>query len=660
MKRLSENQTMYSLDNEDSKSNLKDMMASYFMEYASYVIKDRAIPDINDGLKPVQRRILHSLWEIDDGSFHKVANIVGNTMKYHPHGDASIYSALVHLANKDYLIEKQGNFGNIYTGDPASAARYIECRLSPLAKRTVFYPEITAYQESYDGRNQEPITLPAKLPLLLLQGVEGIAVGMATRSLPHNFVELLQAQIAILKGQDFMLYPDFLQGGSMDVSQYQDGAGKIRIRARIDRLTEKTLIIREIPPSCTTESLINSIEDAANKGKVKISGINDYTAEQVEIEIILPRGSYADHVLDALYAYTDCEVTINSNIMLIRDNHPTQMTSSEILRYNTQKLLADLKMELNLERRKLEDQYHAKGLMQLFIEYRIYQCIEACENEEAIHHEVRSGLAPYVSTLRRSNITDEEVQYLLQIPIRRISRFDRQKNKAELEGILNRITKLDQQLARLEQYAIRYLRRLIKDYGKLYPRRTRITDLDKINVRDVALSNLKVGFDRAGGYVGTVIKSDTPFICTEFDRLLVLKWDGTYQVIPIPEKRYIASVCAVFKLNKKQVYSMIYRNRKTGQMYAKRFRIEKFILERSYQSTPDDTKVEKLFSRQNVVVRCQFAENKRQKQDHCEVEFDAIPIRSATAKGYKIASKSIVKFIQLKRGTEQGEDENGA
>ena len=648
---------------EEGPSALRAMMASHFIEYASYVIKDRAIPHINDGLKPVQRRILHSLREMDDGKFHKVANVVGNTMKYHPHGDASIYNALVHLANKDYFIDKQGNFGNIYTGDVASAARYIECRLSPLAKEVLFNKEITEYVESYDGRNQEPTTLPAKVPVLLMQGTEGIAVGMATKILPHNFPELLNAQIAILRKEEFQVYPDFYQGGVMDVNDYQDGNGKIRLRAKIDLVDQKTLVIREIPATTTTESLMNSIEDAVNKGKLKIASLNDYTAESVEIEVSLPRSIYAEQVLKALYAYTDCEVSISANCLVIVDNRPKIMTVREILEHNTEKLVSDLKRELEIELGKLDDQFHAKTLAQIFIENRIYKRIESCKTYELIIQEVNDGLKTFRPQLKRDIVT-EDIDKLLQIPIRRISQFDIDKNKKDLEDILARIDEVQSHLSNIRRFTVNYLKNLLKKYGNQYTRRTRLENLETVNARDIALSNVKVGWDRSTSYVGTAVKSGETIVCTEYDRIVILSWDGTYKVTAIPEKLYIGSVCSVMKSDKDQVYSMIYRDKKSRISYAKRFRISRYIMDREYKATPPGCKVEKLFDRHGLVLRCEFETVKRQKVNHCELEFDTIPIRGASAKGFKIANKKIVKYLQLKRGSdtqrESEEDEDSS
>ncbi len=635
----------------DGPSVLRTMMSRYYMEYASYVIKERAIPHLDDGLKPVQRRILHSLHEMDDGKFHKVANVVGNTMKFHPHGDASIYDALVNVANKEFFIEKQGNFGNILTGDGASAARYIECRLSPLARDVLFNPEITEFTDSYDGRNKEPVTLPAKVPVLLMQGTEGIAVGMSTRILSHNFNELLDAQIAALNGEEFRLYPDFLQGATMDVSEYNDGNGRVRLRAAIEAVGDKKLVIREIPHSCTTETIIASIEDAAQKGKIKIASITDYTGETIEIEITLPRNVYSDQTVKALYAYTKCEDTISVNCLVIHNNRPVEMTVTDCLRYSAEKLKEDLRRELEIELGKLNDQFHAKTLAQIFIENRVYKRIEEAETYELVKQEVRDGLEQFRHLLNR-DIADEDIERLLQIQIRRISLFDINKNRRDLEDILAKIEEARENLAHLKRYTIGYIKGLKKKYGALYPRRTRIQNMAAVNVKEVALTNVKVGHDRSGGYIGTSVRSEEVITCTEYDKLVILKWDGTYQVLPIPDKLYIGPVCAVFKADKDQVYSMIYRDRKSRVSFAKRFRIDSYIMEKEYGACPKGSKVEKVFDRYGVVIRCEFEPKARQRVDHCELDFEQIPIRGARARGLKIDTRNILKFLQVKRGSD--------
>ncbi|SVA67669.1 uncharacterized protein METZ01_LOCUS120523, partial [marine metagenome] len=410
----------------------------YYLEYASYSIKHRAIPEINDGLKPVQRRILHTLMELDDGKFHKVANVVGQTMKYHPHGDQSIYGALVILANKDLFIDKQGNFGSILTGDEASAARYIECRLTPLAKEVLYNPEITEYVDSYDGRNKEPVSFPAKVPVLLALGTEGIASGMTTRILPHNFIELMEAQIACLRGQTFEVLPDFPTGGMVDVTEYDDGIGKVLVRAKLDTKDPKNIIVRDLPYGSTTESLINSIEDAAKKNKLKIAGISDYTAEEVEIEIRLARGVHSKDTVDALYAFTDCETSISTNLLVILEGHPRILSVTEVIRHNTERLLSILEAELELEAGQLRKRLHAKTLEQVFIENRIYKEIEEINDIKNITEAVRQGFAPYESKIS-AEVTDEDIDTLLKIPIRRISRYDINRAEKEMRDIRRRL-----------------------------------------------------------------------------------------------------------------------------------------------------------------------------------------------------------------------------
>ncbi|OVE77982.1 hypothetical protein BVX99_01080 [bacterium F16] len=644
------------------------MMSGYYMEYASYVIKERAIPDISDGLKPVQRRILHSLFEMDDGKLHKVANVVGNTMKYHPHGDSSIYGALVHMANREFVIERQGNFGNIYTGDPASAARYIECRLSNLAKEVLFNRELTDYVETYDSRNLEPIALPAKVPLLLMQGSEGIAVGMSTRTLPHNFVELLNAQINILRDEPYEIYPDFIQGGIMDVNEYDKGNGKVRLRARIDIDNEKTIVIRQIPASLDTERLIASIESAAQKGKLKIAQIYDYTAENVEIEIKLPRGVYAEQTIKALYAYTDCEISISCNCLVIQDNQPVELDINQVLEYNTTQLKELLKRELEIELGHLGDSFHGKTLVQIFIENRVYKRIEECESAEEILKEVRNGLEPYLhllippaaaqqalaegTTPEPRPIADDDIEKLLKIAIRRISRFDIERNRRELDEIMARTAEILKHLGQLTRFTINYIKRLLKTYGDLYPRRTQLEEIKQVDVKTIALKNLRVGLDRQNGFVGSKVKDENPIQCSEHDRLVILKRDGSYKVVPVMDKMYIGPVLEVYKADKDQIYSIVYRDQKTRKCYAKRFQIKSYIMDKDYRCCPKGAKVEKIFDRYGVVLHCEFRAAPRQRETSCELDFNDVEIRSASARGLKVTDKDVLKFIQIKRGSD--------
>src|SRR6202030_1719820 len=453
---------------------LKDLINENFIQYASYVIRDRAIPQLEDGLKPVQRRILHALYEKDDGRFNKVAYIVGHAMQYHPHGDASIEEALVNLVTKSYLIEGQGNFGNIYTGDPPAASRYIECRLTELARQEIFNPKLTADTPSYDGRNREPLILPSKLPLLLMLGSEGIAVGLSTRVLPHNFIELLKAQVAILQDKRFKLLPDFPQGGLMDASEYDRGNGKIKLRAKIEQRDTNKLVIREIPFSTTTESVIASIEEAARKRRIKIRSISDFTAAQVEILVTLSPGEDQEKAIIALYHFTQCEVAIHSNLVVIKGERPVQMDVDEVIRFNTDQLVSLLKQKLELRRRELRDDFHWKSLVQLFIENRVYQRIEECETYEGVQQAVRKGLEPFRNRLTR-DITMEDVQMLLSLQIKRISKFDLRKNEEDKLKINLELKEVERHLKTLTNYAIDYLQRLIGKYNKQYKRKTQLT-----------------------------------------------------------------------------------------------------------------------------------------------------------------------------------------
>jgi topoisomerase-4 subunit A len=632
------------------------MMAGSFLEYASYVIRDRAIPDAGDGLKPVQRRILHSLFSIDDGRFHKVANVIGHTMQYHPHGDASIGSALVVLANKEYFIERQGNFGNIYTGDEASAARYIECRLTPLAREVLFNPETTEFVDSYDGRNKEPVTLPAKVPVLLMLGADGIAVGMSTRTLPHNFGEVLQAQIAVLRGESFQLYPDFLQGGIMDVSEYDDGRGRIKLRARIEEVNEKVLAIREIPATTTTESLTASIEDVVKRGRMKLSSINDYTAEKVEIEIKLPRGIYAKDAIPQLYAYTHCEVSVSSNILVIEDNMPVEFSVTEVVERSTEQLVRLLKLEQEIRLGKLEDRFHALTLAQLFIENRIYKRIEEKETYEEVLAEVHAGLAPFRDQLKR-DITDEDIEKLLQLAIRRISRFDINRNRQELDKILEDMRETKHNLAHLTDFAIAYLEDLIERFAEAHPRRTEVMALEEVDVKEVALQNIKVGHDRVNQFVGTDVRnsnrSEAPLACTEYDRLLLLRNDGVFRVINIPDKLYIGAVKYLFKYDKEQVFSMLYRHKKSGAHYAKRFQVERFITDREYKALPDGCIIVGLYTNHGMKLRLELKPSKRRQEDEAILDFDEIVMRSATARGFKVTGHPVQNVTVLDRGTSE-------
>jgi len=561
-----------------------------FLDYASYVIRDRAIPNLADGLKPVQRRILWALHTMDDGRFMKVANVTGETMKYHPHGNASIDDALVVIANKRYLIEGQGNFGNIFTGDPAAASRYIECRLTELARQELFNDEITDFVPSYDGRNKEPITLPCKLPLLLMLGTEGIAVGMSSRILPHNFPELLEAQIAILKKQSFKCLPDFQTGGLMDARGYKDGAGEIKVRAKIKIKDESTVTIRELPPTTTTDSLMGSIEDASRKGKIKVKSVNDFTSEEVEIEVKAPAGVTAEKLVDALYAFTDCEVTIASRIVVIRDNRPVELTVSEVLRANTEQLIETLKRELELKESKLQDDLHFRTLERIFIEERIYKKIEQCKTNEAVMAAVYDGFKPFRKELIRE-IVDADVERLLQVRIRRISLFDINKHREEIERVKGELSETRRHLKNLTKYVIGHLEGLLAKYGPLYPRLTKSSRYDEVDAKEVAFKAFKVAYDRESGYIGHKVSGEEFHVeCTRFDKLILVFKDGHYQVVELPEKLFVGPDLVHCGLpERERIFTLAYTNREAT--YLKRFKFGGTIMNKIYHCIPPKSKV---------------------------------------------------------------------
>ena len=632
---------------------LHKLFDSNFLEYTSYVIKERAIPAIEDGLKPVQRRLLQTLHNMDDGRYHKVANVVGETMKLHPHGDASIFAALVNLANKGFLIDRQGNFGNIYTGDQASAARYIECRLSPLALEVMFNKDLTEYVESYDGRTTEPVSLPAKIPLLLLQGAEGIAVGMATRILPHNFRELLQAQIAILTEQDFEIFPDFPQKGLIDITDYDQGNGKVRCRARIKEKNEKTITITEIPYGTTTTSLIDSIEKAAKSGKIKIMSISDYTAEEVEIEIKLPRNIYAKDTIKALYAFTDCEVPLNTNLTLIRGDFPETSTVDEVLKFNTEKLVDDLTRELEIELSRLSQRLHARLLDQIFIEERLYKEIEEVTTYERVVSTVDESLKPYIKRLEQP-VTREDIERLLEIRIKRISRYDIERQAKEIRAIRKDIKEIKTSLQDVVGYTINYLEKLLESYGDDFPRLSEITEFSEVKARKVALSNLTVGYNRETGFLGHSIKAeneqnDIVFSCSEYDRLLLIFSSGMYKVVPVPEKLFVGEeleYAAVFEKN--VVFNIVYRDGVENLAYVKRFRSPKFILDKEYYLFPPHkrSRILLLLLGEGKHARVSLVPSRRARSNIVEIDFDQFLLKNASAKGKRVSPRVARRVVE--------------
>ena len=618
-------------------------MDQNFLEYASYVIKDRAIPDIEDGLKPVQRRILHTMNEIDDGKFNKVANIVGETMKLHPHGDAAIGSALVVMANKEYVIEKQGNFGNLLTGDPASASRYIEARLTPLAKETLFNTELTEYAESYDGRNKEPVVLPCKLPLSLLFGAEGIAVGMSTRILPHNINEIIDAQIAFLQNKSFKLLPDFLSGGMLDAGEYEDGNGKVRVRAKIEITDDKLLTVRELPFGVTTESLIQSIQDAVNKGKFKLSSIDNFTAETVEIELKAARGMDAEKLLKLLYAFTQCEVSISVNMLLIQDNQPVQLNTSEVLKRNTLRLKDLLKQELTLSLQQTKQKWHQRRMEMYFIGEKLYKKLETCDSYEEALQVVRKAVL-HIESILPFPIEQEDIEKLLTLQIKRITRYDQKESQTELDKLKVKISSINKSLKNITGYTISYLEKIKEKYGSDYPRRTRIKSFDEIRVQDVA-EKQKVGWDRKEGFLGLNVKQgSTSIFCSAYDKIVVIRKDGTYQVIRVPEKQFIGkNAISVEKLDSNKVHNIVYWEGASQVCYAKRFRVEKFIIDREYNLFPTKkgAKILHLSHGDGIRVETSFVPRPRLRKSSQIFDLDDLAVKGIQARGNKVSSKSV-------------------
>ncbi len=578
---------------EDGVTHVNDMYEDWFIDYASYVILERAVPHIDDGLKPVQRRILHSLKEKDDGRFNKVANIVGHTMQYHPHGDASIGDALVQLGQKNLLVETQGNWGNILTGDSAAAPRYIEARLSKFALDVAFNAKTTHWAKSYDGRNEEPVTLPMKFPLLLAQGAEGIAVGLACKILPHNFLELIDACIAALRNQPFEIFPDFSTGGIMDASDYQAGlrGGKIRVRARIETTsTKRTIKITEIPFGTTTGGLMDNIVAANEKGKIKIAKIEDNTAENVEILVHLPHGIEPETAIEGLYAFTDCEVSISPNSCVIEDNKPKFLPVDELLKraaFHTRDLL---KWELEIKLRELEDKWHFSSLEKIFIENRIYRRIEESTTWESVMEEIWTGLKPFLKLLRRE-VTDEDVVRLTEIKIKRISKYDSFKADEYLKGIEEQIEETNRNLASLTKYSIRYFKEIRDKHGKGRERKTEISSFEKVVARQVAVANETLYLNAKDGFAGWGLKRGDGVAvdkCSRIDDLIVFGNDGTMQVMKVSDKAFVGKNpvhLALFDKDTPLYYSMIYRDGRSGAAMAKRFEVKGVTREKVYDLT---------------------------------------------------------------------------
>lgn len=650
--------TLLALDSEHGP--LRKLVDSNFLQYASYVICDRAIPNVEDGLKPVQRRIMHALHEKDDGRFIKVANVVGHTMQYHPHGDASINDALVNLANLGgYLIEGQGNFGNIFTGDRAAAPRYIECRLTQLAREELFNKELTRYISSYDGRNKEPVVLPSKLPLLLMLGADGIAVGLSTKILPYNFIELLQEQIEILHEKvrtphKCTALPDFLTGGLMDVSEYDNGNGKVKVRAKIEERGGNRLVITDLPYGQTTESLTGSIEDAVRKKKVAVRAINDFTAENVEIELVLSVGADPEQVKQALYVFTACETSISSRIVVIHNNRPVEMTVDEILHLNTRQLLTILEAELNLKRDKLLDAFHTKTLVQIFVENRIYKKIEECKTYEAVHKAVMDGLVPFKKMLRRP-VVDEDIEMLLAIQIKRISLFDMNKNKEDIEKILAELAEVEKNLKSLTVYATRYLKELIKKYKDRYPRLTQVKTFKEIEVRELTATELDIKHDTETQFVGSGVKGESLLKCSSLDKLIFVWDNGRYQMMPPPEKLFVDGnllYSAIFDRDREMTCVYVHEH----ATFIKRFTFGGTIMNRDYQIAPEGSKI--IYWQEGcpeeLYLRYRPAKGQRIHQQFFKLT--GLAVKGSKTKGNRLTTKS-VQYIDAKPGRWWRDDE---
>jgi topoisomerase IV subunit A len=634
------------------------MYENWFLEYASYVILERAVPAVEDGLKPVQRRILHALKEMDDGRFNKVANVIGQTMQYHPHGDASINDAIVNLGQKELLFDCQGNWGDNRTGDSAAAARYIEVRLSKFASDVVFNNQTTEWQMSYDGRKREPITLPIKFPLLLAQGVEGIAVGLATKIMPHNFCEIIQASIDILNNKKVELYPDFLLGGMMDASNYNDGlrGGKIRIRAKIDELDKKTLVITEIPYTTTTTSLIDSIIKANDTGKIKIKKVIDNTAKDVEIQIQLAPGISPDVTIDALYAFTDCEVSISPNACVIIEDKPHFMGVGEILRVSTNQTVDLLRQELEIRKGELMEKVLFSSLEKIFIENRIYRDIEECETFELVIQTVDKGLEPYKKDFYRE-ITEEDILKLLEIRIKRISKFDSFKADELMKRLLDELAEVEDHLANLIRYAIDYFKNLLTKYGKGRERRTEIKNFNTISATVVAAANQKLYVNREDGFIGYGIKKDEYVMdCSDIDDIIVFRSNGTCVVTKVQEKVFVGRdiiYCSVFKKNDdRKVYNLVYLDGKSGTSYVKRFKVTSVTRDREYKVSSDNAKSKLTYFSANEngeaeVIQISLTANCTAKIKQFDYDFSKLAIKGRESLG-NMLTKYPVRKITLK------------
>ena len=635
---------------------MRDLYDFNFRQYSAYVICSRAIPAIEDGLKPVQRRIMHSLWEKDDGKYTKVANIVGHAMQYHPHGDASIGDAIVVLANKlwgegrGYLIDGQGNYGSLYTGMPHAATRYIECRLTELARKEIFNKKTTDFVPNYDGRKEEPVYLPAKIPLLLMLGADGIAVGLSTAILPHNFIELLEAEIAIIQKKPFELYPDFQLGGVMDVSEYQDGTGKVKVRAVIEEADKNRLVITQLPWGETTDSISESIEDAIKKKKVKIRKIHDLTSAEVHIELELQAGENPAKVKTALYAFTSCEKSIASRPIVLDGGRPRAMTITQILQRNVDRLLFLTKRELEIRLDELDALFHARTLDRIFVEERIYKRIENEKTYEGVQTAVLDGFKPFRSELRR-DVTLEDVERLLKIPIRRISQFDIDKNRDEIKNILAEEEEVRDNLAHLRAFTVKYLKGLISQYKKKYPRCTQISKgaFQQADVRKLTASELSVKFDKENHYIGTDLRgADELFKCSSLDEILCIWKDGRFKKIQPPDKFFVdKDIMEIFlfqqEKDRDREYTCVYEEPLYGFAYVKRFTFGGLIRNKEYRLAPPKSKILYFTDGCPEQLYVKFKPAKGQKIHQQMFDPKEVTVRGSSARGIQMTTKPIAR-----------------
>ncbi|MFH2095908.1 MAG: DNA gyrase/topoisomerase IV subunit A, partial [Bacteroidota bacterium] len=646
---------------EEKVTALTGMFKDWFLDYASYVILERAVPHISDGLKPVQRRILHSMYRLEDGRYNKVANIIGHTMQFHPHGDASIGDAMVQLGQKDLLIDTQGNWGNIHTGDSAAAPRYIEARLSKFALDVVFNPKTTKWQPSYDGRNKEPVTLPVKFPLLLAQGVEGIAVGLASKILPHNFNELIDAAILYLQEKDFELYPDFHTAGLIDVSKYNDGkrGGAVKVRAKIEKVDKKFLKISEIPFGKTTSSLIDSIVKANDKGKIKVKKIDDNTAENVEILVHLPPGVSTDVTIDGLYKFTDCEVSISPNSCVIENDKPRFIGVKEMLRNSVNNTLALLRTELEIRLSELEEHWHMSSLEKIFIEKRIYRKIEECETWEAVIEAIDKGLAPYKKLLIR-DVTREDIVKLTEIKIKRISKYDALKADEIIKGIEDEMEEVKNHLENIIDFTINYYKQIKKKYGKGRERKTELRNFEVIEAATVVIANQKLYVNRKEGFVGTGLKKDEYVTdCSDIDEIIVFLRDGKYVITKVSDKAFIGKDIIhidVFRRNDdRTIYNVMYRDGENRSIMAKRFAVTGITRDKEYDVTRTIPNSRVIYFSANPngeaeVVKITLKPKPRLKKLVFEYDFGELAIKGRSSIG-NIVTRNEVHKISLK---EQG------